>query len=312
MSALDPYRTPEARDAAARSLAGRLSAEVVPFGESVEGRPLLAVRVPALRAGAPAVLCAANIHGLEVVASEVALGLLEALAAGTLDALRERAEVWVAPSLNPDGAARTFETLGRGRAGDLRKNARGVDLNRNFPLPHGAKPSRVPFAGSGRPGALTYRGPVPFSEPETRATEALLARGQFHAVASLHSTMGTVIPARVVEREPFQSYAGLARALAAAQRVPYRALHSQTLDVFTGELEDHAHHHHRAWAVCLETYPLWVDVATRLGASAFWRFNPRRPDVWVANDVPGLAAYFQAALALPRPASEAFRRSREG
>jgi predicted deacylase len=312
MADLDPYRTPEARDADARALAGRLSAEVVTFGESVEGRPLLAVRVPALRPGAPAVLCAANLHGLELVASHVALALLEALAGGGQDALRERAEVWVAPSLNPDGAARTFAALGRGRVGELRKNARGVDLNRNFPLPRGASPSRIPFAGSGRPGAATYRGPVPFSEPETRAVEVLLARGQFHAVASLHSTMGTFIPARVLEAEPFLAYASLGRAFAGAQRVPYRTLHSRTLDVFTGELEDHAHHHHRAWAACVESYPLWADVATRLGASAFWRFNPRRPDVWAANDVPALVAYFQAALALPRPASEGFRRSREG
>ncbi|MFT3913983.1 MAG: M14 family metallopeptidase [Anaeromyxobacteraceae bacterium] len=301
MAALDPYLPPEARDARLRALAEGLGGEVVSFGESVEGRPLLAARVPARTPDAPTVLCAAAIHGVEAVASHVALAFLEALGAGPAAVLREEAEVWVAPALNPDAQARTFEVLGRAKVSDLRKNARGVDLNRNFPLPGNARPSRIPFAGSARRSAATYRGPVPFSEPETRAIEALLARGKFHALASLHSTMGTFIPARVVDREPFEAYARLHRALAGAQRFPYRLLHSRTFDVFTGELEDHAHHHHRAWAACVEVYPLWADAATRLGATAFWRFNPRRPDLWAANDVPALAAYFRAALALPRP-----------
>jgi len=305
MPHLPGYRSPEERDAVATRLAERAHGEVVSLGDSVEGRRLLAVRLPAARPEAPRVLCAANLHGLEYAGTHVALAFLEAAADGRLAPLRERAEVWVAPSLNPDGYARTWEHGGEGGLAALRTNARGVDLNRNFPLPLGARPSRLPGAGALRPGAATYRGPTPFSEPETRAIEALLGRASFHAVVSLHGTLGAVIPARVLDRDSFVAYRALWRAFADAQRVRYVLLHSRALDVFTGELEDHAHHHHRAWAACVEVYPLWVDVLDRfLARSSFWRFNPRRPDAWAANDVPALAAFFLAALSRPRPGRE--------
>jgi predicted deacylase len=302
MSDLTGYPSPEERDAVSARLAGSGGGEVVRLGESVEGRPILAVRLPAPRPGAPRVLCAANLHGLEYAGVHVAQAFLEAAAGGALAALREQAEVWVAPSLNPDGYARTWERGGEGGLAALRTNSRGVDLNRNFPLPGGARPSRLPGAGAGRPGAATFRGPTPLSEPETRALEGLLGGVSFHALASLHSTMGTFIPARVTDRPAFAAYRALWRSFAAAQRVRYRPLHHRVLDVFTGELEDHAHHHHRTWAACVEVYPLWVDVLPRLRArTLFWRFNPSRPEVWAANDVPALEAYFLAALAMPRP-----------
>jgi predicted deacylase len=309
---LGPYPSPEAREAATRRLAARAGGEVVTFGESVEGRPLLAARLPGPGGGAPRVLCAANIHGLELAGTSVALALLEGLGGpgGACGALREAAEVWVVPSLNPDGHARTFERGGAGTVASLRANARGVDLNRNFPLPLGATPSRLPFAGTGRPGAATYRGPSPLSEPETRALDALLGRQAFHAVASLHCFMGTLIPARVLSAADLSAYGGLARAFAGAQRAfRYPRLQSRVLDVFTGELEDHAHHVHRAWACCVELFPLLHSLRQHLRAPApFWRFNPRRPEVYVENDLPGLVAYFLAALRRPRPGSAEVRR----
>jgi predicted deacylase len=300
---LHGYLAPEARDAEARRLAERAGAELVRYGESVEGRPLLAVRVPSARSGAPAVLCGANIHGVELVGAAVALGLLEALASGALPALRGEAEVWVVPAINPDGYARTWERAGVGRLAELRTNARGVDLNRNFPLPHGARLPHLPGAGSSRPGRATYRGPAPLSEPETRALDALLGRARFHAVLSLHSTMGTLIPARVLTRADLRGYGQLCRAFRAGQRrFRYRRLQTLVGDVFTGELEDHAHHGHRAWASCVEVFPILHSLRQHLRApSLFWRFNPRRPEDYVANDVPGIAAFFSAALRMPRP-----------
>ncbi len=56
-------------------------------------------------------------------------------------ALRERAVVVVVPCSNSDGAARTELQRGRRTLKELRCNAHGVDLNRNFPLPQGASPS---------------------------------------------------------------------------------------------------------------------------------------------------------------------------
>jgi predicted deacylase len=306
-SPLAPYRSPEAREAEARRLAARAGGEVVAFGTSVAGRALAAARVPSTARGdVPRVLCAANIHGLELAGTTVALALLEALGGapgGDLGALRAAAEVWVVPSLNPDGHALTFEGSGRGAVAALRANARGVDLNRNFPLPLGGTPSRVPFAGSDRPGSATYRGPSALSEPESRALDGLLARERFHAVVSLHCFMGTLIPARVVSRGDLAVYGGLARAFRGAQRsFRYPRLQSRWLDVFTGELEDHAHHAHGAWACCVEHFPVLHSVRQHVRApSPFWRFNPRRPEVYVENDLPGVVAFFLAALRRPRP-----------
>lgn len=289
---LAPYPDPTARES-----------ELVVYGRSREDRPLRALRLP--NPGAPRVLCSANIHGVEYIAGRVALGLLHRLSAGDpeLTRLHARAELWVIPSINPDGYARTWAAGGRGRLAELRANAAGVDLNRNFPRPGGASASRLPGAGSDRPGDATYRGPHPLSEPETAALDRLFAAQGFHASVNLHAFMGTAIPARVTDRGAYASYKALCRTLAQAQpRVHYRRLAHRIFDTFTGEQEDHQHHAHGTWAVCLETFPLRATYAQHLRApSVFWRFNPHDPAPWIANDVPGITAFFHAALALPSP-----------
>jgi predicted deacylase len=303
-AALQPYLSPEARGHRVGEIVRRLGATQVTYGRSIDGEPLVAVRVRAHRPDAPAILCTANIHGPEYVGGEVAFGLLEALADPTAPAarLRERAEVWVIPCLNPDGYRRTWERSGRGPLVNLRPNARGVDLNRNYPLPAG-RPSFLPGAGSTQPGTTTYRGTAPLSEPETRSLEALLHEVGFHASANLHSFMGTMIPARVTDRSSFATYLRLCAAFAAGQpRIRYRRLSHRLLDVFTGEQEDHQHHAHDSWAMCIETFSIGASYRQHLRApSTFWRFNPRDPRPWVENDVGGLVAFFEAALGLPRP-----------
>lgn len=297
---LGPYLSPEARTQRVRALAERADAELIEYGRSVEGEPLVAVRLPSPAPLAPRVLCSANLHGPEIVGSHVALAVLEAAADGlpAIASLRATAELWVAPCLNPDGYRRTWDRGGVGTLAELRCNARGVDLNRNFPLPLGAKPSRLPGAGSSRPGAATYRGPHPLSEPESAAIDALLAAYPMRASANLHSFMGTIIPARVTDREHFRGYARLCAAFSSAQsEVRYTRVASRHFDVFTGELEDHAHHHHGVWAACIEVFPWLASLRQHLRApSTFWRFNPRAPERWVANDVPGIVAFLSAAI----------------
>jgi len=299
---LAPYPAPEAREAELDALGRRLGGEVIGYGTSAEGRPLRALRLPARRPGAPRLVCGANIHGIEWIAGQVALGLLRRLVDDD-PGIRERAELWVIPCINPDGHARTHAQGGVGDLPNLRANARGVDLNRNFPMPGGARPSRLPGAGSSTPGAPTYRGPHPLSEPETAALAALLAELRPHASANLHSFMGTLIPASVRTRPEFRAYADLCRSFAAAQpHHRYRRLSSRVFDVFTGEQEDHQHHALDGWALCVETFTVIASYRQHLRApSLFWRFNPRDPAPWIANDVAGLLAYFAAALALPRP-----------
>ena len=301
---LDPYPSPEARDRELARLAAAARGELVTYGHSVEGRPLLAARLPPTEDGAGAaprgrVLATANIHGVEYVSSRVAMGVLAAADAyAPLRDLRARVEVWVIPCLNPDAYARTWEARGVGRLAVLRANARGVDLNRNFPLPPGGRRLALPGAGSARPGARTYTGPHPLSEPETAALAALLGEHRFDASTNGHSFMGRLIPARVVDRPAYGAYKRLCAAFAHAQpRAAYARLASRIFDTFTGELEDFQHHAHGTWAVCVETMPILHSFRQHLLApSLFWRFNPRAPEGWVANDVPGIVAFWRTAL----------------
>lgn len=298
-----PYPSPEQRRARTTAAARACSGELVTIGTSHDGEAITAVRVPS-RAGssAPRVLCCAAIHGIEYVATLVALGLLDRID-GPAASLLERAELWVVPCLNPDGYRKTWQAGGDGTIAALRTNAAGVDLNRNFPLPAGEVRRDLPGAGSIEPGTATFIGVAPLSEPETCAIDRLCGEQRFHAAADLHSFMGTLIPARTIADDEYDGYRELCRAFAGGQlHTRYRRLANRVLDTWTGEQEDHLHHAHRCWSICVETFTLRATVRQHLRApTRFWRFNPRDPQPWIDNDVPGLVAYFAAALARERP-----------
>lgn len=308
------YPSPELREQEFVDLVyeNRENATLVHYGQSVEGRPLVAARLASFSRDAPKVICCANIHGLEFIGNRVCQAFFReaARASGPFARLRHLAELWVVPCINPDGYAKTWNQGGRGALSLLRTNARGVDLNRNFPLPYGAPLPRLPGAGSSHPGDATYRGPFPFSEPESKHLDDLFSEHRFHASANLHSFMGTVIPARVTDRKSYKCYHRLAQAIQSAQpHFKYRRLANRIFDVFTGEQEDHQHHCHRTWSICLETFTLKASFRQHLRApSQFWRFNPRLAEPWIQNDVAGLVAFFLAALDLARPENSASKR----
>jgi len=303
---LAPYPSPEARDGEFVARTQALGGDLVQYGESVMGRKLLAARIPATRgqnATCPRVLLCANIHGLEYIGSRVAMGVLQTNPPPEIVALREAAELWVIPCLNPDGYARTWEQQGQGSVAHLRSNARGVDLNRNFPLPLGAVRRKLPGAGSTTPGAATYVGPAPLSEPETAALATLLQEYRFAAAINVHSFLGRTIPAHVTDRKSYAMYVTLCRTFSQHQLSwRYSRLASRWLDTFTGEMEDYQHHHLGTWAMCLETFSIPASLRQNLRApSAFFRFNPRDPEPWVRNDVPAIGAFLEHALRLASP-----------
>lgn len=154
-----------------RALANELGGRESIAGWSVEGRPVWRFDLGVRSADAPAVLLTALIHGVEVIGSVALREVVGQLAvAGEL----ERARVVVMPIANPDALTANMERLQRGRIAFQRKNANGVDLNRNFP-PIGGSRLWHPFSGSSLRWSPHHRGSAPCSEPESRAIAAVAA-----------------------------------------------------------------------------------------------------------------------------------------
>ena len=101
-----------------------------PAGPSVQGRELWLMKISAhaqRNDERPKILLIANMHGDETVGRELMLYLIRMLTMeykqdDRITRLVNASQIFIMPSMNPDG----FE-LGQ------RNNARGVDLNRNFP-----------------------------------------------------------------------------------------------------------------------------------------------------------------------------------
>lgn len=122
------------------------------FGTSVEGRRLALVTrgaQPIGAAGVLDVLVVGTIHGNERAGEAIVAHLRRAsVPAGQ--------RWWLVTTINPDGAV-----------AKSRQNARGVDLNRNFPHR---------WLGGGAAGDTYYPGRAAGSERETRAVQALVQR----------------------------------------------------------------------------------------------------------------------------------------
>jgi protein MpaA len=125
------------------------------IGKSVGGHPIRAWELGEKDAPVTAIVFGRH-HGNEPAGQVV------------LDTLRDGnpihgIDLWVVPRLNPDGALR-----------NTRQNARGVDLNRNFPW------RWKPLTG------YYYSGPHPASEPETRAAMRFMDHIDPDYVVSIH------------------------------------------------------------------------------------------------------------------------------
>lgn len=119
----------------------------IEFGASVQGRNLRAYRIGPRDAGRT-LLVIGSFHGDEGEGHEIVARLRSESP--------NRVAIWLVRSVNPDGIA-----------ANQRKDAHGVDLNRNFSVDW--RPSSDEASGY-------YPGPRPFSEPESRAVRRLAKR----------------------------------------------------------------------------------------------------------------------------------------
>ena len=142
------------------------------YGTSVDGVPLT-IYMP--DRGDPQLLILASIHGDETETTVVVSEALRSLPQGELRAA-------VILCANPDGALR-----------GTRGNARGIDLNRNFPTSNW-KPDLVYYktrANDARDIALSP-GSAPASEPETGALLDVINRLKPRAIVSLHAALACI------------------------------------------------------------------------------------------------------------------------
>lgn len=136
------------------------------LGRSVRGKPIVATRYGDATSDRVA-LVVGVIHGDEPA------GLRIVRALRRIAPTVEGAQLWVTRTVNPDGL----------RA-HTRKNAHGVDLNRNFPY---RWRDDVPHSNG------YYPGPRPSSEPETRAVMAFAQRIHPDLSIWFHQPWGAVL-----------------------------------------------------------------------------------------------------------------------
>lgn len=161
--------------------------ERVILGSSVEGRPIVAVHRWRPEALIP-VLVIGSMHGPERAGLRVVRDLADRAVPSGVD-------LWTIRTMNPDGTA-----------AHRRTNARGVDLNRNFPR------------GWTRAGASTpkFSGHGPASEPETQALMRLVREIQPQLTIVFHQ------PLYGVNTSGAKSMT-LVRRLAAETRLPLKS-----------------------------------------------------------------------------------------
>ncbi len=299
-----------ARVAAAVRRAGeRVSHEVI--GSTVEGRPIerVTIAAPGRRPdpGRPQAFVLGGMHGCEVVAQELDLAVIEAATEpepiGDASDLLGVADLTVVPVLNIDGRVRALASLD---APGLfkpapRRNANGVDLNRNWPFPAGVRDHWLPLAGTTISWLPWYRGPHPLSEPETRALDRLVRQLRPFALLNLHSTGQILTYPWSSKPEPSPHLEGF-RAMVEAfngrqRRWVYRSKQSRAWYPIVGSSNDYFHD-------ALGTLPLTVEVSPsaravrddwRRARWLFWYANPADPSAHVANDLEGCFAALVAA-----------------
>jgi protein MpaA len=203
---------------AASVAAGRAggSSRIVLLGHSVKGRA-----VKALRLGDPGsprkALVVGSIHGDETAGLKVVRELRRRYAG------IRGVDLWTIYTVNPDGVKR-----------GTRRNAHGVDLNRNFSFRwHGEVPRSSGY----------YPGPRPFSEPESRLVKRLVLRLRPQISIWYHQPWGQVLaPCRPGD-------AHLERRYSKISRVPLRRCRGEHLPGTAVKWEEHRIHGSNAFVV---------------------------------------------------------------
>jgi hypothetical protein len=136
----------------------------VKVGTSVEGRNIYAYQVGDPNASKVALIIG-QLHGDEKAGVKTAKALINDTR--TVKGI----QLWVIPSMNPDG-----------NAASTRKNANGVDLNRNWPVGWQKTSKSLRYHG----------GKKPLNQPESKAVKKFITKIQPAWIVGLHQPLGGV------------------------------------------------------------------------------------------------------------------------
>ena len=248
---------------------------VFSLGKSLQGRDIWAGRISAnvsVDSGKPEVLFDALHHSDERLAIEQALYLLRILTDeyhtdAQIHRLLDTRTIWIVFALNPDG---WFQDVSGGVYQYWRKNRQliggyyGTDLNRNYPYKWGCC-----GGSSSDPWSWKYRGPAPWSAPETSRLRDFVASrvidgGQrIRTHVTLHTNgelilypMGYTQSSTSSDMNPDDHAVFVAMAGAMAKMNGYVAKQSSHLYVTDGDEIDWLYAQYRIFSFTIELYPV--------------------------------------------------------
>ncbi|RKT56839.1 M14 family metallopeptidase [Saccharothrix australiensis] len=250
------------------------------IGKSHEGRDLWALKISdnvATDENEPEVLFTCNQHAREHLTVEMCLRIIKQYTDGyatnaNIKNLVDSREIWVIPSVNPDGAEYDIAT-GQFRAWRKNRQGQGTDPNRNWGYQWGCC-----GGSSGSPSSETYRGPSAFSAPETQrvrdfvnsrvvgGTQQIKTHIDWHTYSELilwpyGYTYNDTAPG--LDATQANVFATLGRRMAALNG--YTPEQSSDLYITDGSVNDWMWNAHKIWSYTFEMYP-----KTGSGTSGFY------------------------------------------
>jgi len=246
------------------------------LGTSYEGRQIPLVKISG-NVGAdeaePEVLFTSNQHAREHLTVEMALYLMNELTSqygvdSQITNLVNTREIWIVPTMNPDGAEYDVATASyrlwrKNRQPNAGSSNVGTDLNRNWSFNWGCC-----GGSSGSTSSETYRGPAAFSAPETQrvrdfvnsrvvgGVQQIETAIDFHTYSELvlwpygYTTADTAPGLTVDDRNTFATLG-----TQMANLNGYTPEQASDLYVTDGSIDDWLWGVHKIWGYTFEMYP---------------------------------------------------------
>ena len=277
-------------------LGAKAGATVGVAGYSVQGRPIprydFGQGVPVLLTGL--------MHGVELVGSLALLEFVRTVLEKQSDVLKH-ARLTVVPIVNPDALQANCERLSQGHRAFKRCNARGVDLNRNFPRLRPDLP-RNPLGGSRFPLSPHYVGRRPLSEPETQALAAVVKETRPRVSVGFHSHGELLLYPWAFTAHPNPRRAHYERVGRAFVRglggASYRVMQATDWYATVGDLDDWLDAEFGTLAFTVEvSRPMRFLANMRRASNPFAWQNPVRVGPSVVGLAPGVDALVRESLA---------------